>query len=107
MRASWTTYVPGLVVPPHVLVEDDVVSRELCSKFLWSFSGLGCAIDVAVDGVNKTRMHWQKYDLALVVCLPRLGDRWFLVQCTEYCYANLNPPTKESDVVQDNLHLHL
>jgi osomolarity two-component system response regulator SKN7 len=46
-RVQKSTFVPGWVVPPRVLiVDDDVVTRQLSSKFLKVF---GCATEVAVD----------------------------------------------------------
>ena len=52
--------------PPRVLlVDDDVVSRKVSSKFLQIF---GCTIDVAVDGVGAVnKMNLEKYDLVLMV----------------------------------------
>ena len=48
-----------------LLVEDDVVSRRLSSKFL---QVSGCTIDVAVDGVGAVnKMNLEEYDLVLMV----------------------------------------
>jgi len=50
-----------------LLVDDDIVSRKLGSKFLQVY---GCTIDVAVDGesaVNKMNLEKYKYDLVLMV----------------------------------------
>ena len=66
LRVRRSTYVPGWAVPPRVLlVDDDVVSRKVSSKFLQIF---GCTIDVAVDGVGAVnKMNLEKYDLVLMV----------------------------------------
>lgn len=66
LRVRRSTFVPGWAVPPRVLlVDDDAVCRKLSSKFLQVF---GCAIDVAVDGVNAVnKMNLEKYDLVLMV----------------------------------------
>ena len=66
LRVRRSAYVPGWAVPPRVLlVEDDLVSRTLSSKFL---QASGCAIDVAVDGVGAVnKMNLEKYDLVLMV----------------------------------------
>ncbi len=66
LRVRRSTYVPGWAVPPRVLlVEDDLVSRRLSSKFL---QVSGCTIDVAVDGVGAVnKMNLEKYDLVLMV----------------------------------------
>lgn len=66
IRVHRSTYVPGWAVPPRVLlVEDDLVSRRLSSKFL---QVSGCTIDVAVDGVGAVnKMELEKYDLVLMV----------------------------------------
>lgn len=69
LRVRRSTFVPGWAVPPRVLlVEDDLVSRRLSSKFL---QVSGCTIDVAVDGVGAVnKMNLEKYDLVLMVsCL--------------------------------------
>lgn len=56
---SWST-------PPRVLVvDDDQVSRDLCTKYV---QGHGCSVDLAFDGacaVNK--MNAEKFDLVLMV----------------------------------------
>ncbi len=72
LRVRRSTFVPGWAVPPRVLlVDDDIVSRKLGSKFLQVF---GCTIDVAVDGVSAVnKMNLEKYDLVLMVRYnPRL-----------------------------------
>ncbi|KDN52603.1 hypothetical protein K437DRAFT_231954 [Tilletiaria anomala UBC 951] len=72
LRVRRSTYVPGWAVPPRVLlVDDDAVCRKLSSKFLQVF---GCAIDVAVDGVNAVnKMNLEKYDLVLMdIIMPNL-----------------------------------
>ncbi|KAK0559052.1 kinase-regulated stress-responsive transcription factor skn7 [Tilletia horrida] len=72
LRVRRSTYVPGWAVPPRVLlVDDDAVCRKLSSKFLQVF---GCAIDVAVDGVNAVnKMNLEKYDLVLMdIVMPNL-----------------------------------
>ncbi|CAL1705834.1 unnamed protein product [Somion occarium] len=72
LRVRRSTYVPGWAVPPRVLlVDDDVVSRKLSSKFLQIF---GCTIDVAVDGVGAVeRMNLERYDLVLMdIVMPKL-----------------------------------
>ena len=69
LRVRRSTFVPGWAVPPRVLlVDDDVVSRKVSSKFLQIF---GCTIDVAVDGVGAVnKMNLEKYDLVLMVSGP-------------------------------------
>ena len=64
MRRS--TFIPRWAVPPRVLlVDDDIVSRTLGSKFLQVY---GCTIDVAVDGESAVeKMNFEKYDLVLMV----------------------------------------
>ncbi|KAG6911421.1 hypothetical protein DXG01_016518 [Tephrocybe rancida] len=72
LRVRRSTFVPGWAVPPRVLiVDDDVVSRKLGSKFLQVF---GCTIDVAVDGVSAVnKMNLEKYDLVLMdIVMPKL-----------------------------------
>lgn len=72
LRVRRSTYVPGWAVPPRVLlVDDDAVCRKLSSKFLQVF---GCAIDVAVDGVNAVnKMNLEQYDLVLMdIVMPNL-----------------------------------
>jgi osomolarity two-component system response regulator SKN7 len=72
LRIRRSTYVPGWAVPPRVLVVDDNdVCRKMSSKFLQVF---GCAIDVAVDGVNAVnKMNLEKYDLVLMdIVMPNL-----------------------------------
>ncbi|CEH17686.1 hypothetical response regulator receiver protein [Ceraceosorus bombacis] len=72
LRVRRSTYIPGWSVPPKVLVVDDnEVCRKMSSKFLQVF---GCAIDVAVDGVNAVnKMNLEKYDLVLMdVVMPNL-----------------------------------
>ncbi|KAE8259512.1 hypothetical protein A4X13_0g967 [Tilletia indica] len=72
LRVRRSTYVPGWAVPPRVLlVDDDAMCRKLSSKFLQVF---GCAIDVAVDGVNAVnKMNLEKYDLVLMdIVMPNL-----------------------------------
>ncbi|OSD08249.1 hypothetical protein PYCCODRAFT_2985 [Trametes coccinea BRFM310] len=72
LRVRRSTYVPGWAVPPRVLlVDDDVVSRKVSSKFLQIF---GCTIDVAVDGVGAVnKMNLEKYDLVLMdIVMPKL-----------------------------------
>ncbi|CAD6884186.1 unnamed protein product [Tilletia laevis] len=72
LRIRRSTYVPGWAVPPRVLlVDDDAMCRKLSSKFLQVF---GCAIDVAVDGVNAVnKMNLEKYDLVLMdIVMPNL-----------------------------------
>ena len=66
LRVHRSTYVPGWAVPPRILlVEDDLVSRRLSSKFL---QVSGCTIDVAVDGLGAvSKMELEKYDLVLMV----------------------------------------
>ena len=68
LRVRRSTLVPGWAVSPRVLlVDDDIVSRKLGSKFLQVY---GCTIDVAVDGesaVNKMNLEKYKYDLVLMV----------------------------------------
>ena len=81
LRVRRSTYVPAWAVPPKVLlVDDDVISRKLSSKFLQIF---GCAIDVAVDGVGAVnKMNLEKYDLVLMVCHCwswSLVDSWLTV----------------------------
>jgi len=73
LRVRRSTFVPGWAVPPRVLlVDDDAVCRKLSSKFLQVF---GCAIDVAVDGVNAVnKMNLEKYDLVLMVSTR--GESW-------------------------------
>ena len=68
LRVRRSTYVPGWAVPPRVLlVEDDLVSRRLSSKFL---QVSGCEIGVAVDGFGAvSKMELEKYDLVLMVRL--------------------------------------
>jgi osomolarity two-component system response regulator SKN7 len=68
LRVRRSTYVPGWAVPPRVLlVEDDLVSRRLSSKFL---QVSGCEIGVAVDGIGAvSKMELEKYDLVLMVRL--------------------------------------
>ncbi|KAJ7753124.1 HSF-type DNA-binding-domain-containing protein [Mycena maculata] len=64
--------VPGWATPPRVLlVDDDIVTQKLCSKFLQLF---GCMPDVAVDGVSAVdRMNIEKYDLVLMdIVMPQL-----------------------------------
>lgn len=67
LRVRRSTFIPDWAVPPRVLlVDDDIVSRKLGSKFLQVF---GCTIDVAVDGVSAVnKMNLEKYDLVLMVC---------------------------------------
>ncbi|KAG9003473.1 kinase-regulated stress-responsive transcription factor skn7 [Tulasnella sp. JGI-2019a] len=63
---------PGWAVPPRVLlVDDDLVSRKLFSKFL---QVSGCTIDVAVDGIGAVnKMNLEKYDLVLMdIVMPKL-----------------------------------
>ena len=69
LRVRRSTYVPGWAFPPRVLVvDDDLVSRRLCSKFL---QVSGCTIDAAVDGVGAVnKMNLEKYDLVLMVSFP-------------------------------------
>ncbi|KAF8323209.1 hypothetical protein DL93DRAFT_2050146 [Clavulina sp. PMI_390] len=72
LRVRRATYVPGWAVPPRVLlVEDDLVSRRLSSKFL---QVSGCQIDVAVDGLGAvSKMELEKYDLVLMdIVMPKL-----------------------------------
>lgn len=72
LRVRRSTIVPGWAVPPKVLlVDDDAVCRKLSSKFLQVF---GCAIDVAVDGVNAVnKMNLEQYDLVLMdIVMPNL-----------------------------------
>ncbi|KAF8338237.1 uncharacterized protein EI90DRAFT_3151985 [Cantharellus anzutake] len=72
LRVRRSTYVPGWAVPPRVLlVEDDLVSRRLSSKFL---QVSGCTIDVAVDGIGAVnKMNLEKYDLVLMdIVMPKL-----------------------------------
>ncbi|KAG6830555.1 hypothetical protein H0H87_007663 [Tephrocybe sp. NHM501043] len=72
LRVRRSTFVPGWAVPPKVLlVDDDVVSRKLGSKFLQVF---GCTIDLAVDGVSAVnKMNLEKYDLVLMdIVMPKL-----------------------------------
>ncbi|KAF8065393.1 HSF-type DNA-binding-domain-containing protein [Lyophyllum atratum] len=72
LRVRRSTFVPGWAVPPRVLlVDDDVVSRKLGSKFLQVF---GCTIDVAVDGSAAVdKMNLAKYDLVLMdIVMPKL-----------------------------------
>lgn len=63
-----STFILGWAIPPRVLlVDDDVVSRQLSSKFLKVF---GCVTDVAVDGVAAVnKMNLEKYDLVLMVSI--------------------------------------
>ena len=65
-RLRGKAFVPGWAVPPRVLlVDDDLVSRKLFSKFL---QVSGCTIDVAVDGIGAVnKMNLEKYDLVLMV----------------------------------------
>ncbi|KAG6840532.1 hypothetical protein C0991_006127 [Blastosporella zonata] len=72
LRVRRSTFVPGWAVPPRVLlVDDDVVSRKLGSKFLQVF---GCTIDLAVDGISAVnKMNLEKYDLVLMdIVMPQL-----------------------------------
>ncbi|KAJ7128378.1 HSF-type DNA-binding-domain-containing protein [Mycena epipterygia] len=72
LRVRRSTFVPKWAVPPRVLlVDDDVVTRELSSKFLQVF---GCTFDVAVDGVGAVnKMNLEKYDLVLMdIFMPKL-----------------------------------
>ncbi|KAJ7128442.1 HSF-type DNA-binding-domain-containing protein [Mycena epipterygia] len=72
LRVRRSTFVPRWAVPPRVLlVDDDVVTRELSSKFLQVF---GCTFDVAVDGVGAVnKMNLEKYDLVLMdIFMPKL-----------------------------------
>ncbi|KXN87180.1 Transcription factor prr1 [Leucoagaricus sp. SymC.cos] len=72
LRVRRTTVVPGWAVAPRVLlVDDDIVSRKLGSKFL---QVSGCTIDVAVDGMGAvTKMNLEKYDLVLMdIVMPKM-----------------------------------
>lgn len=66
LRVRRSTFIPRWAVPPRVLlVDDDIVSRTLGSKFLQVY---GCTIDVAVDGESAVeKMNFEKYDLVLMV----------------------------------------
>lgn len=70
-RGKVASSTPGWAVPPRVLlVDDDLVSRKLFSKFL---QVSGCTIDVAVDGIGAVnKMNLEKYDLVLMVSVARL-----------------------------------
>lgn len=59
-------FIPSWAVAPHVLVvEDDLVSRSLVSKFL---QVSGCEITVAGDGLGAvSKMELETYDLVLMV----------------------------------------
>jgi CheY-like chemotaxis protein len=66
------TFVPGWAVPPKILlVDDDVVYRNMSSKLLQVF---GCEADVAVDGFSALdKVNMEKYDLILMdVVMPNL-----------------------------------
>ncbi|KAJ7436754.1 hypothetical protein B0H11DRAFT_2255827 [Mycena galericulata] len=72
VRRAAAMFMPRWVAPPHVLVvEDDIISRKLSSKFLQVF---GCTIDFAVDGVDAVdKMAHDKYDLVLMdIVMPNL-----------------------------------
>jgi len=71
-RIRKATFTPAWTVPPRVLlVDDDLVSRKLFSKFL---QVSGCTIDVAVDGIGAVnKMNLEKYDLVLMdIVMPKL-----------------------------------
>ncbi|KAG8874904.1 kinase-regulated stress-responsive transcription factor skn7 [Tulasnella sp. 331] len=71
-RGKVASSTPGWAVPPRVLlVDDDLVSRKLFSKFL---QVSGCTIDVAVDGIGAVnKMNLEKYDLVLMdIVMPKL-----------------------------------
>jgi osomolarity two-component system, response regulator SKN7 len=72
VRIRRQTFVPGWSVPPKILlVDDDVVYRNMSSKFLQVF---GCEADVAVDGLSALdKLNMEKYDLILMdVVMPNL-----------------------------------
>ena len=77
LRVRRSTFVPGWVVPPRVLlVDDDEVNWRMSSKFLQVFR---CTIDVAIDGVGAVeRMNLEKYDLVLKYgeCFPGRRGNW-------------------------------
>ena len=79
-----STFVPGWAVPPRVLiVDDDVVTRQLSSKFLKVF---GCTTDVAVDGVVAVnKMNLEKYDLVFMVSISMA----FFFRCMFFYDFNL------------------
>lgn len=72
LKVRRQTFVPGWAVPPKILlVDDDVVYRNMSSKFLQVF---GCEADVAVDGFSALdKVNVEKYDLILMdVVMPNL-----------------------------------
>ncbi|KAJ7482218.1 hypothetical protein B0H11DRAFT_1862915 [Mycena galericulata] len=72
LRVRQAMSVPRWAAPPHVLVvEDDVISRKLSSKFLQLS---GCTVDFAADGVDAVgKVTHGKYDLVFMdIGMPRL-----------------------------------
>lgn len=66
------TYIPGWSQAPRVLlVEDDLVCRNLTTKFLQLF---GCTIEVAADGVEAVnKMQTGVYDICMMdISLPNM-----------------------------------
>ena len=66
------TYIPGWSQAPRVLlVEDDLVCRNLTTKFLQLF---GCTIDIAADGVEAVnKMQSGVYDICMMdISLPNM-----------------------------------
>lgn len=90
LRIRRSTYVPAWAVPPRILlVEDDLVSRRLSSKFL---QVSGCEIGVAVDGLGAvSKMELEKYDLVLMVRMidrdSRSESPLTLLLSSGHCYA--------------------
>jgi osomolarity two-component system response regulator SKN7 len=62
---SWST------TPRVLVVEDDQVSRNLCTKYV---QGYGCSVDLAFDGASAVnKMNIEKFDLVFMdIPMPKL-----------------------------------
>lgn len=70
-----------------LLVEDDLVSRKLCSKFLQIS---GCEIGIAVDGLGAiNKMELEEYDLVLMVTLSFSPENIYLKTCMLMDYLRI------------------
>ena len=56
---------PWSTTPRILVVEDDQVSRNLCTKYV---QGYGCSVDLAFDGASAVnKMNVEKFDLVFMV----------------------------------------
>lgn len=78
---------PWSTTPRVLVVEDDQVSRNLCTKYV---QGHGCSVDLAFDGASAVnKMNIEKFDLVLMVWV---GFHSMAHSCSDHCQQDIAIP---------------